>query len=297
MFKPATAKDLYDITAASAQAKSGQVFIYEKGSMGDLFHPHQAEAVRALFLKNNITVKQITNNPILPKFSENDDFINQVMQFRYVPPSVYTIEDEIVIFDDIVAIYNTSRIAVIHDSTFAQHQKQLFLLTWDQGQSPKLEFEYKPNHSFYNNLTYKIGSAQIIVWPDADADQSFGQMSKEEIGIYIQDVIKTEKEWDKTSYFIVFLWAYNGERMMDIWSFTNNHVDDRSGPLSQVRIYREGMRCEDLGMASGNTLLVLGHEEKMRRQSKSIQDYLDGPTPKFPLEIMNGKDFFEKNDQ
>jgi hypothetical protein len=45
-------------------------------------------------------------------------------------------------------------------------------------------------------------------------------------------------------------------------------------------------------MASGNTLLVLGHEEKMRRQSKNLQNYLDGPPPTLPLEIMNGKDFF-----
>ena len=48
----------------------------------------------------------------------------------------------------------------------------------------------------------------------------------------------------------------------------------------------------DVGIASGNTLIVLGYEEKIRRQSKDLKNYLRGPAPKLPLEIMNGKNFF-----
>ena len=72
----------------------------------------------------------------------------------------------------------------------------------------------------------------------------------------------------------------------------NNHVDDYSGPLGEVRVFRNGELSNNLGMASGNTLLVLGYEEKLRRQSKDLKGYLKGSVPKLPLELSNGKNFF-----
>ena len=98
--------------------------------------------------------------------------------------------------------------------------------------------------------------------------------------------------YDDSTYIIAFIWSLDGEKMIDIWKFNDNHVDDRSGPLSDGRVYREGKLCTDMGLASGNTLLVLGHEEKLRRQSKNLKSYLTGPVPKLPLEIVNGKNFF-----
>lgn len=289
---PITPDELYQLTLRSAAAQSGQVFIYERGQMDDLFSKTQAEEIRAAFLKNHTKVQQITNLPTVAQFSENDDFINQLMTFRYVPENIFKIDHEILIFDNTVAVYTPTHGLVIEDAALATAQKQLFALVWDQGQSPKLEFDYKPNHSFYNNLNFWIDGRQMIVWPDADAKKSYGTMTEGEIGTYIQATIRQDPDWQAASYFIVFMWSYETDRMLDIWFFTNNHVDDRSGPLGNVRIFREGKRCDDLGMASGNTLLVLGHEEKMRRQSKNLQNYLDGPPPTLPLEIMNGKDFF-----
>ena len=62
--------------------------------------------------------------------------------------------------------------------------------------------------------------------------------------------------------------------MVDMWKFQYNSVDDRSGPLSEVRVYKSGIRCDSIGLASGNTLFVLGHEEKLRRQAKNLEKYL-----------------------
>ncbi|MEK9129929.1 MAG: hypothetical protein AAB526_00810, partial [Patescibacteria group bacterium] len=69
---------------------------------------------------------------------------------------------------------------------------------------------------------------------------------------------------------------------------------DRSGPLGDVRVYREGKLCNKLGLASGNTLIVLGYEERLRRQSKDLKSYLNRSVSKLPLEIMNGKSFFNR---
>jgi len=89
------------------------------------------------------------------------------------------------------------------------------------------------------------------------------------------------------------LWSFDKDKMIDMWKFSDNEVDDRSGPLAEARVYRNGKRCNKLGLASGNTLLVLGYEEKLRRQSKSTKHYLKGQPPVLPLEIQNGMDFIK----
>lgn len=245
-------------------------------------------------MKNGVKVKQITNIPVLPKFSDNDEFVNKVMTFRYVPRDIFAIENEIMIFDDTVAVYNKRELLIIEDKKFADNQRQLFMSVWDQGQSPTLGFEYKPNHSYYKNLNYFVNGIQVIVWPDADARESYKGFSEAQLGEYIKNIISSDEYFKDTSYIIAFIWSLNGEKMLDVWKFNENHVDDRSGPLGDARVYREGKLCNDMEIVSGNTLMILGYEEKIRRQSKDLKGYLKGPAPKLPLELMNGKDFFEE---
>ncbi len=294
IFKPTTKEDLYQITLLSANAKDKEIFIFEKGNLSDLIPKEKAEELRKKFLVNKVKVKQITNHYNLKEFSRNNDFIDMIMSFRYVPKNIFDIRYEILIFDNIVAIYDEKEMLIIKNKIFAKNQKQLFLSIWDQANSPQLGFDYRPNHSFYNCLNYFYKKKQIIIWPDADAKKSFRNYDSKALEKYILNIIGTDGEYySDTSYIIGFIWSYNGEKMIDVWKFNNNHVDDRSGPLGNVRVYREGKICTDLGLASGNTLLVLGYEEKLRRQSKNLKSYLSGPVPKLPLEIMNGKDFFK----
>lgn len=292
-FKPVTKKELYEITLLSANAKSKNVFIFEKGSLSDLFSKEEAEKLRKEFLKNKIQVKQITNHYDLKEFSKNNDFIDTVMLFRYVPKNIFHIKYEILIFDEIVAIYDEKEILIIENSIYAENQRELFLAVWDQGNSPNISFDYKPNHSFYNCLNFFHKKKQIIIWPDADAKESYKNDDLKSLEKYIFDIIEADTDYySDTSYIIGFIWSYDGDKMIDVWKFNENHVDDRSGPLGNVRVYKNGKICTNMGLASGNTLLVLGYEEKLRRQSKNLKDYLGGPVPKLPLEIMNGKDFF-----
>lgn len=260
--------------------------------MSDLFNAKQVEQVRSTFIKNGVTAQQITNNSSIEKFTENSDFVNQVMSFRYLPQEVFSIKKEILIFDNTVAIYDTDEICIIENSDFASMQKSLFETLWEQGNSPSLEFEYTPNHSFYNDIDYIYNNLQIIVWPDAEAKNAYWNISKKELWEYFEKIISSDNYYNDSSYLIVFIWSLDGRKMADIWKFIENPVDDRSGPLSDVRVYKEWKIYGDIWLASGNTLLVLGHEEKLRRQSKNLKDYLTGPRPDLPLEVMNGQDFF-----
>jgi len=165
---------------------------------------------------------------------------------------------------------------------------------WEQGQPPILGFDYKPNHSFYQNLDYKIWGKHVICYPDKDAVGSYHGLDYEKLGEYLKTVLhQHETYYADADYLIIFIWNYEGNKMMDVWKMNSNHVDDRSGPLGEVKIYKNGKECDNLGIASGNTLLVLGYEEKLRRQAADLESYFNGPPPSLPLELLNRKNFFE----
>jgi hypothetical protein len=289
--KKATKEELFELSLRSAQA-GGEVYIYEQADLSALLGHDEAEQIRQVFLASGTKVKQLTNTPTIPAFTGNQVFVDVCMTFRFVPVSVYEIQQEMIIFDDIVACYTVVgeeiELLVIEDHAFAKQQKQLFMQVWDQGLPPRLNFPYHPNHSFYQSEDIRVLGVQVIVYPDKDAKAAFGARSWDDISELLTTLFKKDEAYYRASaYVIVFMWSYNGDRMFDVWRFTENHVDDRSGPLGEVMVYRNEERCTDLGLASGNTLLVLGHEERLRRQSADTTTYLKGKSPQLPLEICN----------
>ena len=289
--KKATKEDLYQISLRSARA-GGEINIYEQADLSAVLGRDMAEEVRQIFLKSGTKVKQLTNTPVILSFTANQSFVDTCMTFRYVPPSVYEIQQEMVIFNDTVACYTVKgeeiELLVVEDKVFANQQKQLFRQVWEQGQTPCLDFPYQPNHSFYQSHDLFIFGVPVIIYPDRDAKVAFGDRDWTDITQLLTIIFNNNEAYYRAaSYVIVFMWSYNGDRMFDIWRFTENHVDDRSGPLSEVEVYRNEERCTDLGLASGNTLLVLGYEERLRRQSSTTVDYLAGKPPTLPLEICN----------
>ncbi len=72
--------------------------------------------------------------------------------------------------------------------------------------------------------------------------------------------------------------------MVDVWQFAENPVDDISGPLVEVQVLRDGELTQERGVASGNTLIVLGLEELHRRMSDSSEEYLIN-RPSLPKEL------------
>src|SRR3989339_1443068 len=192
-FQSATTIDLFNISMLSAKAKSKELLIYEKGSLSDVIGQERAEKIRKVFLKNRVMVKQITNNPILPRFSENDEFTNKCMSFRYIPKNIFSIENEMLIFDNITAAYNLDKksykLAIFEDEIFAINQKQLFLNLWEQGILPKLGFTYEPSHVFYNSVDFHIDGKQFIIYPDKEADKAYQNWTRQRMEKYLTDIV------------------------------------------------------------------------------------------------------------
>ena len=216
------------------------------------------------------------------------------MSYIYVSKYIFYITNEILIFDDKIAIYNKNEFILIEDEKFSNNQKQLFMSIWEQWILPKLNFDYIPNHSFYNSVDLFVSWTQIIVWPDCDSKKSYSWFDKEKLKIFFENILEENTEkYKNSSYIISFIWNFKWNKMVDIWNFNENYVDDRSWPIWNASVYRNWKSCDNLWLASWNTLLILWYEEKIRRQSKNLEDYLNWAVPKMPLEIVNWKEFFD----
>lgn len=269
IFNKCWKKDLYNITLLSAYAKNKKVYIFEKWDMSDFLSIEESEFLRQKFLDNNIIVKQITNNYKFNKFTKNSKFINNVMQFRYISKDIFKINYEILIFDNITAIYNKKEILIIENNLYTENQKQLFFAIWEQWISPKLWFNYKPNHSYCKSIDLFFRNIQIIVWPEVDTKIIYKNFLKKDLEKLIFNIIESDFYYYKnSSYIICFLWNYNWNKMVDMWKFNENIVDNHSWPLSNLKVYKNWKICMNLWVASWNTLLVLWAEENLEDNQK-----------------------------
>jgi hypothetical protein len=87
-----------------------------------------------------------------------------------------------------------------------EQQKQLFQSIWKEWEPPKLDFPYVQNHSFYKSIDLIYQDLQVIVWPDADAGESFTWFSYDDIRSYIARIVETNKDYyENSSYIIAFI--------------------------------------------------------------------------------------------
>ena len=290
------AEKIFDISIQSARCRSREIYIYELSSLSALIGEARAEIVRSEMLKHNITVYQIANTPVISPFTKNDPFVEKCMNFRYVPKSTMNIETEVLIFDDVVVSYclgDTPKFQMIQDPSFAQMQRSLFLTLWWESSSPEFAFEYHAPKSYYTSVDMTLAGKHAIVYADRDAWKAYLDRDFSRIEIYLENILQSDDGFAQDGdYFIIFLWSYEGAKMVDIWKYMENPVDTHSGPLSETRTYKEGTICTGLWVGSGSTLLILGYEERIRRQSKNLDTYFSGPAPKLPFEMLIEESFF-----
>jgi hypothetical protein len=126
--------DIYDVNLRSAGSYSG-ICIYELGSLDELIGMKKAEEIRKKLVKNKIKTRQLTNHKKLGEWTQLDDLMKQ-QQICFISQDIFTISREILILDDIVAIYRkTPKIDYleIQDITYAQIMRQLFEVLWQQA--------------------------------------------------------------------------------------------------------------------------------------------------------------------
>lgn len=145
---------------------------------------------------------------------------------------------------------------------------------------------------FFNPIVTKVKSVPVIIYPCPGIEKFFNRKQKGCLEKYVEKVYQKNNLQKKGKYNIIILWNDGNDVIVDMWIY--DKIDSwGSGPLVDVKIFRNGIPDNSSGVSAGNGLVLLGVEEQHRWDSNSLQDYLKGPRPKLPKKICVGKSFYQ----
>lgn len=132
---------------------------------------------------------------------------------------------------------------------------------------------------FYRPFTKEFGSRPSIVYPARDSEHPLGRAyspaDMSGIVAHLDELYATHPDrLERGTHHIVFAWALGTVAMTDIWMHDENPTSHTSGPLVNVETFDGLEPSVDVGVASGDTLIVLGREEELRRHTGELTVYL-----------------------
>lgn len=153
---------------------------------------------------------------------------------------------------------------------------------------------------FYKPYTTKINEKPVIVYPCVGLEKVLDRSQSHSIEKHLEELYSANNELLKPGeYHIIILWdessddknANSIDVMSDVWIF--DKLDSwGSGPLVDVKIFRNMALETGIGVSAGDGLLMLGREEEVRRTAKSLDGYLNGVRAKLPEDITLKEDFY-----
>lgn len=132
-------QDIVEVNRRQREAKDG-IRIIELSSLSDIIPYKTAESIRRSLYSRKIEVRQLTNHRSFETWTGVAGFVETCMDVRYIPEDTMPIGVELLIFNNLVAMYHiepTVMVTVIENQAFADQQKALFDSFW--GLANKLE--------------------------------------------------------------------------------------------------------------------------------------------------------------
>lgn len=152
----------------------------------------------------------------------------------------------------------------------------------------------------YRPFTYTWKSIPLIVYPAKDENpllNIFDPKDSSSIQKHLDRLYqRNNKRLNKGNYHILFIWNLEGHRMTDVWIHSMANWSD-SGPLLECITFRDLKICNNAGIASGDSVIVLGREEELRRRVGNIKEYVDRNKylPVFPKGMQPVEEFYQKS--
>jgi hypothetical protein len=130
--------DIIDVNRRSAKCKTG-ISIIELSMLDGLMDKDTAESIRSEIIAKNIPVRQLTNlSEIYADWTRFTKELQELMQIRCIPTEIFSIQNEILIFDDIVAMYRVEPeiyYVEIEDANYASMMRDFFDNLWNVSQA------------------------------------------------------------------------------------------------------------------------------------------------------------------
>lgn len=154
---------------------------------------------------------------------------------------------------------------------------------------------------FYKPFTTQISDNPVIVYPCVGVEKVLSRNEPKSINAHLTKLYSVNSEiLHVGAYHIVILWdeasddkeAQSIDVMSDVWIF--DKVDSwGSGPLVDVKIFRNLNLETGIGVSAGDGLLMLGREEELRRTATSLGEYLNGERAVLPEDIQAIEAFYQ----
>lgn len=150
--------------------------------------------------------------------------------------------------------------------------------------------------AFYFPKTIKINNIPIIVYPCTGLEKVFNRNTPNCLEDHIQSIYKNNKDLNVGEYHIIIMWNDGQDKMSDIWIF--DKIESwGSGPLIDVKIFRNLSRELNIGVSAGDGLIMLGREteleERLRKSNKGLEDYIKSERAQLPDDIKPVEEFYK----
>ncbi len=131
-------EDIININRRSAESKNG-ISIIELSMLDGLMDKETAESIRQEITSKKVPVRQLTNlSEIYAEWTKYTKEFREIMQIRCIPKEMFDIQNEILIFDDIVATYRVEpsiSYIEIEDPSYANMMRTFFDNLWNVSQA------------------------------------------------------------------------------------------------------------------------------------------------------------------
>jgi hypothetical protein len=295
--------DIIDVNRRSALCKSG-ISIIELSMLDGLMDKKVAEEIRQEIIGKSVGVRQLTNfSEIYADWTKYSKELQEIMQIRYIPKEIFHIETEILIFDDIVAMYRVEpeiSYTEISDQKYAQMMRAFFDNLWRASQAMIWWVWGSAMAKQYLPLSGRFKDIPLVIYPAKDDGNIVQAYSTEESIIsYIDRILPLHEErivW--ADMLILYVWNDGKTPMVDIWKVMRNTMSDDSWFLYDGFTLRGESIETSMWTASGNSLIVFTAEELLLRrlimeEGKSFTEASDRRKyfPAFPAGLIPGERF------
>jgi hypothetical protein len=193
-------------------------------------------------------------------------------RIKYVSAAVFPIENEVLIFDDVVAIYRLAPspfYTEVKDTAYASMMRSIFDTIWYTGDSLLLAPDGSSKSKQYIPLVSEFERIPVVIYPAKDdgvLSKAFERSTPGNIESYVTKVLQQDGAFiDGADMVIAVVWNQDDTPYCDVWKVNRNTYSDDSGFLYDVRVYKDTQAITDMGVASGNTSIVLTAEEMLLR--------------------------------
>ncbi len=130
---------LKQVTWNSTKAHGILRVIEMANDMSDFLDQEFSEKVRQEFINQKLTSsRQLTNLVHLKPYTQVSEFALMIQDYRYIDPNIFTIEIEMLIYNQVVAIYQFKDNQVfcieIYNQPLTRMMQQFYDLLWNQAQ-------------------------------------------------------------------------------------------------------------------------------------------------------------------